>query len=128
MYRHQKMRPQIRIGISLRIGLALFCTLASMVLAYVVLVGTHKSADATAGVSEIPSQGIDPWGISFDSNGNAWIAEPACDPGPYQCGGTPSGTPSIAQLNRSTFTIAHTFSVPQGYSSPFFTAEDVQGN
>lgn len=128
MYRHQKMRPHFRMGIALRVGLALFCILTSMALAYVVLVGTHQSAHATAGVSEISSSGIDPWGMSFDNNGNAWIAEPACDPGPYQCGGALNGTPSIAQLNRSTFTIVHTFSVPQTFSSPFFTAEDAQGN
>ena len=88
--------------------------------------GTHHKAHAATGpLQEIGAPGANPWGIAFDHNGNEWVAQPNCDPNPI-CAGTPVG--SIAQVNRSSFSVVHNFQEPSGYSSPLFVATDASSN
>jgi streptogramin lyase len=113
------------IALSLRIGLALFSTLASVGLAFMLLTGVHQVHSATS-VNEIPLPGAQPWGLGFDRQGNIWVAEPGCVPNPV-CSVIAPG--AIAEVNRSTFTVVHNFAEPDStYSSPLFLAIDAYGN
>jgi streptogramin lyase len=72
----------------------------------------------------IPSSD-DPWGTTFDSKGNVWLAIPGCDPAPTCDHGTPPG--EIAEFNPSTSSWIHTYQLPSGYAQPLFLAFDAQG-
>lgn len=124
MFQHQLSRAGSQMP--LRIGLALFITLASVGITLALLAGPHlPTRAATSGISEISLPPSYPWGLAFDTNGNAWVAEPNCDPNPV-CGGNITG--NIIQVNRSAFTVQHTFVEPANYSSPLFLAIDANGN
>ncbi len=126
MHRLVLLFTKQRIGIPLRITLALVAICASIALAFVAFNGTQHKARAAAGtLQEIGAPGGEPWGIAFDHNGNEWVAQPGCDPNPV-CGTTVQG--SIAQVNRSSFSVVQNFAEPAGYSSPLFVATDTSGN
>src|SRR5579884_2431095 len=116
----------------LQISLALFVTLASVILGVVLLVSMHYTAHAAPTLKEIslPTDpttniGIDPWGVAFDNQGNAWIAGPECDPTPV-CSTVRSGT--IVEVNKASFSVVDILREKVGYSSPVFVAVDAQGN
>lgn len=119
------IKPKFHIGIPLRISLALFCILTSITLAYALLISSHNSVHAAPTLSEINTNGGNPWGIGFDNAGNAWVALPNCDPSPF-CGSAVQG--SIEQVSRANFNVVHTFGEPGGFSSPVFVAVDSAGN
>ncbi|GAC1392717.1 MAG: hypothetical protein NVSMB38_17220 [Ktedonobacteraceae bacterium] len=127
MYRLLSLITRQKIGIPLRIILALLTTFASIALAFVLLSSSHHIVRAAGTVKEInaPSGGADPWGIAFDGTGNEWIAEPGCDPTPV-CSSHNVG--SIARVNRSSFNGASNYTEPSGYTSPVFLATDSSGN
>ena len=103
--------------------------LASLALAASVFgIGVQHSFAQSSGVTvtDFPiSGGQEPWGTTFDSAGNVWVAVPDCDPKP-QCSTTM--IPSIEEYNPATSTWVATFTLPSGYTSPLFLAFDAQGN
>lgn len=125
MYRLLSFLAKLKLGIPLRLLIALVAVCGSIVLAFTFFNTTHTAARAAGTLQEINAPGRDPWGIAFDSNGNEWVAQPGCDPQPI-CGSAIQG--SIAQVSRSTFSVVHNFQEPTGFSSPFFVATDANGN
>lgn len=123
---HMRLTPiRIRKPLFLRVCLALLCVLGSAVFAYFTINGGHHATRASSNVTEIASNGIDPWGMGFDNKGNLWIAQPNCDPTPV-CPGAPVGT--ITQVNRANFGGVTNYNEPTGYSSPVFIAVDARNN
>ncbi len=127
MHRLLSLFKKPKIGVPLRITIALLAIFASMVLGFDIFSSTNHAAHAATGtLQEIGAPGADPWGIAFDHNENEWVAQPGCDPNPI-CAGTPVQG-SIAQVSRSSFSVVHNFQEPAGYSSPLFVATDASGN
>ncbi len=73
---------------------------------------------------QIPS-GEDPWGTTFDSKGQVWLAIPSCDPAPTCSPNDPPG--KIAEFNPVTSNWIKTYQLPTGYAQPLFLAFDSQG-
>jgi len=71
----------------------------------------------------IPS-GLDPWGTTFDSSGNVWLAVPGCNPNPNCGNNTAPG--KIEVFNSSTSTWTKTIQLPAGQA--LFLAFDSSGN
>src|SRR5574340_1580182 len=46
------------------------------------------------------NSGQEPWGVTFDSKGNVWVAVPGCDPSPTCGSSTPPG--KIDEYNPGT--------------------------
>ncbi len=110
----------VNVGMIVRLGLALFTTLGSVVLAWSVLSITQAHA---AGVIETPTQ-TNPWGIVIGKYGHIWVAEPGCDAEPSCLPAFPS---NIGEY-KSSDTLLRNFPEPQGYSSPVFLAMDGHGS
>lgn len=70
--------------------------------------------------------GQEPWGTTFDSNGNVWVAVPGCDPAPTCSATTPPG--KIEEYNPVASSWIATYQLPSGYAQPLFLAFDAQGN
>ena len=70
------------------------------------------------------ASGSDPWGTTFDSNGNVWLAVPGCDPPPTCNASTPPG--KIEEYNPTTSTWV-TLQLPPHYGQALFLAFDKQG-
>lgn len=70
--------------------------------------------------------GQDPWGTTFDSHGNLWVAVPGCDPSPTCSNTTPPG--KIAEYNPAASSWAATYQLPAGFAQALFLAFDAQGN
>src|SRR5438128_1552417 len=82
-----------------------------------------------AGVSSTdyyPPGGSDPWGTTFDSQGNVWLALPGCDPSPTCSSSTPPG--KIAVFNPSASGWPTNYTLPSGYGQALFLAIDGKGN
>lgn len=85
--------------------------------------GSKAATAVTA--SDVYTNGSDPWGTAFDSNGMVWVALPGCDPTP-QCGSsTPPG--KIGEFNPSAKGWLRTYTLPAGYAQPLFLAFDAKG-
>ncbi len=125
MYRLVSLFTKQKIGIPLRITFALAAIFSSIALAFALFNATQQKAHAAGPIQEINAPGAEPWGITFDHSGNEWVAQPGCDPNPI-CGNVVQG--SIAQVNRSSFSVVHNFQEPSGYSSPLFVATDASNN
>ncbi|HET9921740.1 MAG TPA: hypothetical protein VFQ30_18000, partial [Ktedonobacteraceae bacterium] len=102
----------------------LFVILAALVLALGVAVPVlvHAAGNAT---DYFVASGSDPWGTTFDSNGNVWVAVPGCDPNPTCSAGTAPG--KIEEFNPSTSSWVQTLQLPAGYGQPLFLAFDGKG-
>ena len=121
------MKKWPRAGITVRVALTLFSCLASIAILWYVFVDMHAGVHANAPtIRETASPSPLPWGISFDTNGNVWIAEPGCDPQPTCNNQQPPGY--IAQYSRQNFTLLRNYAQPTGYSPPLFLATDTGGN
>ena len=70
--------------------------------------------------------GQEPWGSTFDSKGNIWVAVPGCDPSPTCSASTPPG--KIEEYNPAASSWIATYQLPSGYAQPLFLAFDAQGN
>src|SRR5260370_41405583 len=70
--------------------------------------------------------GQEPWGVTFDSKGNVWVAVPGCDPSPTCSTTTPPG--EIEEYNPAASSWIATYQLPSGYAQPLFLAFDDQGN
>ncbi|GAC1696823.1 MAG: hypothetical protein PVS3B3_22030 [Ktedonobacteraceae bacterium] len=127
MYRLVSLLTKQKIDIPLRITIAFLATFACVAFAFIFFNGVshHTAKAATGALQELGAPGANPWGIAFDHNGNEWVAQPGCDPSPI-CSSVVQG--SIAQVNRSSFSIVQNFQVPPSYSSPLFVATDASGN
>ena len=68
----------------------------------------------------IPAGGQEPWGITFDSSGNVWVAITGCDPTPTCSPSTPPG--KIAEYDPTTSSWIATYTLPKGYAQPLFLA------
>jgi len=72
----------------------------------------------------VPS-GTNPWGTTFDSSGNVWLAVPGCDPSPSCNPSTPPGKIEVYSPSSSSWT--QTLQLPSGYAQAFFLAFDKKG-
>ncbi len=91
--------------------------------------GTQHSFAQSPGVTVTDfwmNGGQEPWGTTFDSKGNVWVAVPGCDPSPTCGSSTPPG--KIEEYNPSASSWIATYQLPSGYAQPLFLAFDVQGN
>ncbi len=70
--------------------------------------------------------GQEPWGVSFDSKGNVWVAVPGCDPSPTCSGTTPPG--KIEVYNPAASSWIKTYQLPAGFGQALFLAFDASGN
>jgi len=61
--------------------------------------------------------GQEPWGTTFDSKGNVWVAVPGCDPSPTCNATTPPG--KIEEYNPATSSWIATYQLPSGYAQRF---------
>ena len=127
MSKHSSLSVNRKPSIPLRLGL-LTIIIASSALAFVSLTTINHTVKAASGPQEKSLPGSYPWGIAFDKKGNAWVAEPGCDPQPFVCARTQTG--SIAQVKRSPFSVTTNFTEPsgKGFASPIFVVTDATGN
>jgi streptogramin lyase len=72
------------------------------------------------------ASGQEPWGTTFDSKGNVWVAVPGCDPSPMCSTSTPPG--KIEVFNPSTTSWIATYQLPAGFGQPLFVQFDASGN
>ena len=107
--------------LSLLMSLALAYTMFGISIQH----GFAQSAGVTVSDFKINS-GQEPWGITFDSKGNVWVAVPGCDPSPTCSPSTPPG--KIEEFNPATSSWITTYQLPAGYAQPLFLAFDAQGN
>lgn len=84
-----------------------------------------KAADVTA-TDYWLNGGYDPWGVTFDSVGDVWVAVPSCDPSPTCSTSTPPG--KIEEFNPTYSSWIATYQLPSGYGQALFLAFDTQGN
>jgi streptogramin lyase len=104
--------------------------LMSLALAYSMFgIGIQHSFAQSTGVTVTDfwmNGGQEPWGITFDSKGDVWVAVPGCDPSPTCSSSTPPG--KIEEYNPATSSWITTYQLPAGYAQPLFLAFDAQGN
>ncbi len=126
MHRHLSTKPNLRVP--LRLILSLTAIAVSAVAAFVLLTGTLSTTKAASNFHEIYLPTSNPWGITTDTKGNAWVAEPGCDPHPFTCSAARTG--SIALAKSSPFSLTTNFTEPsgKGFTSPFFPILDASGN
>src|SRR5438067_13153739 len=104
-----------------RVGLAVVSLIVSGVLGWMVLVGAHSAAHASAPtIRETALPSATPWGEAFDNTGNVWVAEPECDMAPL-CG---PRVGSIAQYNLQGLNLVKLFTDPSNFPSLWFVAVD----
>ena len=107
---------------------SLAAIVTSAVVAFVLLAGSLNSTKAATNFHQISTPSTFPWGVTSDTKGNVWVAEPGCDPHPFVCGGSRTG--SIALVKPSPFSVTTNFTEPsgKGFASPFFANVDATGN
>ncbi|HVB72412.1 MAG TPA: hypothetical protein VNE38_02555 [Ktedonobacteraceae bacterium] len=91
--------------------------------------GIHSTFAQSPGVTATDywlNGGQEPWGITFDSRGNVWVAVPGCDPSPTCGSSTPPG--KIEEFNPVYSSWIATYQLPAGYAQPLFLAFDANGN
>ena len=72
------------------------------------------------------ASGQEPWGVTFDSKGNVWVAVPGCDPEPMCSNSTPPG--KIEVFNPASTSWIATYQLPSGFGQPLFVQFDASGN
>lgn len=117
----------VRVGMIVRLGLALAAVAGSLALAWTLL-SSHQGAQATSTANEISTM-TKPWGLSVDSTGNIWVAEPNCIPSPPTgvCGPTTAGAIEEFNLSSGLPNKLHTYSAPANVN-PTFLVVDGSGN
>ncbi len=95
----------------------------SVAVTFASLHASRAASTLTVTDYHIPS-GLDPWGTTFDSNGNVWVAVPGCNPNP-DCGNN-TAPGKIDVFNPSSSTWTKTIQLPAGQA--LFLAFDSLGN
>ncbi|HLI08518.1 MAG TPA: hypothetical protein VKV40_18290 [Ktedonobacteraceae bacterium] len=106
---------------------AFFVLLVGMALVFLAVHEGFVHASAPSGVTATDfyiNNGSDPWGTTFDSQGNLWVAVPGCDPNPTCNKDDPPG--KIEEYTTSKNWI-QTIQLPAHYGQPLFLAFDKQG-
>ena len=112
----------VKMGMIVRIALALFATFGSIALA-LTLLNPHDEARAS-GVVEVGTN-KNPWGLVQDGT-HIWVAEPGCDLSPTCPTQFPGTIGEYTQTNPPTLVANYT--EPTGFTSPGFVALDGKGN
>src|SRR5260370_7624095 len=101
-------------------------------IAWALLVNAHSAAHANPSLVAATVPLAEPWGLTFDSSGNIWVASPQCDPNVTSVPICTTIQGGIVEYSRQSFkggaSPLQSFTVPSGYSSPFFLAFDKNGN
>jgi streptogramin lyase len=120
--------PGVNTGMIVRIGLALVTLAGSLALAWTLL-SSHLSARATATINEAPTTAGTPWGMTVDSLGHVWVAEPNCLPTPPTgaCGPSSPGAIDEFGLSNGIPTKIKGFQAPAN-TNPTFLVVDGSGN
>ena len=114
----------MNVGLIVRLGLALAALAGSVTLAWTLLSthGAHAAGVNTTGTT------ANPWGIIYDSSGNAWVAEPNCNPNPV-CTSQSNGAIEEFKLSGGQPTLVNTYQAPRaGSIHPTFMQLDGAGN
>ncbi len=98
----------VKVGMIVRLSLALMAMAGSLALAWVLL-GGHYTAHAS-GVNTTGTNGH-PVGVVIDSSGNVWVAEPNCNPAPT-CVNPPNGAIEEFNLSGGLPHLVHTYQPP----------------
>ena len=114
------------MGLIVRLSLALVALAGSVTLAWTLLNAHEAHAANVATGSTLDN----PWAITFDSAGNAWVAEPNCNPAP-QCSAPPNGAIEEFNLSGGHPSLVHQYAAPgiaQGHFNPTFLQLDGAGH
>src|SRR6266849_5857864 len=119
-------------GTTARILLSILTLMTGGAIAWVLLVNAHSAAHANPSLVAATVPSAEPWGLTFDSSGNIWVASPQCDPNVTSVPICTTIQGGIVEYSRQSFKSGalplQSFTVPSGYSSPFFLAFDKSGN
>jgi len=97
----------------------------SVIVAFASSHAAEAASTLTTTDYKVPS-GLDPWGTTFDTAGNVWVAVPGCNPNP-DCG-SKTAPGKIEVFNPSTSAWTATYQLPSGYGQAIFLAFDASGN
>jgi streptogramin lyase len=115
----------VTAGLIVRLGLAIIALAGSVTLAWTLLnghTGAHASSVNTVGTVDSP------WAIVYDGSGNAWVAEPNCNPAP-QCSAPPNGAIEEFNLAGGHPSLVSTYTAPAtGTFNPTFLQLDGAGH
>ena len=115
----------VKMGMIVRLGLALLVMVGSLTLAWVLL-STHYQAHASSVNTIQLADNL--WGIVFDGSGNAWVAEPNCNPAPT-CLNPPNGEIQEFNLQGGQPTLLNSYVAPAtGKFNPTFLQLDGNGH
>ncbi len=111
-------------GLIVRLSLAIMALAGSATLAWTLLNAHGAHAAGINTTSAVDS----PWNIVFDGSGNAWVAEPNCNPAP-QCSAPPNGAIEEFNLTGGHPTLMNTYAAPvSGHFNPTFIQLDNAGH
>src|SRR5258708_13583005 len=115
-----------------RILLSILTLMTGGAIAWALLVNAHSAAHANPSLVAATVPLAEPWGLTFDSSGNIWVASPQCDPNVTSVPICTTIQGGIVEYSRQSFkggaSPLQSFTVPSVYSSPFFLAFDKSGN
>jgi streptogramin lyase len=114
----------VNAGLIVRLGLAIVALAGSVTLAWTLLNAHGAHAAGVNTLSTVDS----PWNIVFDGSGNAWVAEPNCNPAP-QCSAPPNGAIEEFNLTGGHPTLMNTYAAPgTNHYNPTFIQLDGAGH
>ncbi|HZS76159.1 MAG TPA: hypothetical protein VFA41_06045 [Ktedonobacteraceae bacterium] len=110
-HKQKDARPAFNVGLIARLTLALVALVGSIAMAWTLL-GGHMTAHAS-GISTTSTH-TNPWAVAFDSSGNAWVAEPSCQPAPTCAPPYPDGAIEEFTITNGAPNVVHTYPAPTG--------------
>jgi len=116
----------VNAGLIVRLALAIVALAGSATLAWTLL---NAHGARAAGVNTVGTT-ANPWSIIYDGSGNAWVAEPNCNPNPV-CSAPPNGAIEEFKLTGSQPTLMNTYAAPGtniGKFNPTFLQLDGAGH
>jgi len=119
------MKPQKRLLRSIAV-LAALVACAAVAFGFAQTGISHAQSSTAKNITDyrIPS-GSMPWGITFDSAGNVWVAAPGCDLTPRCSAGVAPG--KLDAFSSSQNKWVKSVSLPGNYGQPLFVAVDRSG-
>src|SRR6266702_1396402 len=109
----------------LRYSFVFIMLCASAVVALATIHSSRAAGTVTATDYQVQS-GLDPWGTTFDTSGNVWVAVPGCNPN-SDCG-SKTAPGKIEEFNPTSHTWTATYTLPSGFGQALFLAFDGSGN